>query len=81
MNIKTGPNDRQPPEPVEEAEFRVKIEVGAHSYTGEFTAAQLNREINIFVRMMDDAGTDYPIYLNGSEWSGLVLDEKDMGEL
>ena len=81
MNIKTGPNDRQPPEPIEESVARVKIEVGATAISSMFTAQQLNDEINHFLRIMDDAGIDYPIYLNGNEWSGLVLDEKDMGEL
>ena len=81
MNIKTGPNDRQPPEPVEEAVFRVKIEVGATARDSMFTAQQLNDEINHFLRIMDDAGIDYPIYLNDTKWNGSFLNEKDMGEL
>ena len=68
MNIKTGPNDRQPPEPVEEVVVRVKIEVGAIAISSMLTAQQLNDEVrysvdtNQFLVMFDTCGgtASYP---------------------
>ena len=78
---KTGPNDLQPPEPEEEAEFKIKIECGYKNYAQSFTAYELNIEIEQIIEYMRETDSHYPIYLNGTEWDGNQLDEKDMAAL
>lgn len=77
-----GPGDDLPPEPVEEPEFTINFSVFFDDgYDENFTAKELNERIKWWQDWMHEHDRDHPIYLNGTEWNGNQLDDKDMAKL